>query len=108
MPDLPVPRERAQAGDHRPLHLGEVVAEADGIDQLAGPFVVLGIEGVDMADAAAHEQEDDRLGLGLEVRPEDERSGISRASAQIAPRATPKNPPPAWWRKPRREIRPQG
>ena len=57
-------------GNHRPLHLRDVVAEADGVDQFAGPLVVLGIERVDVADAAAHEQKDDRLGLGREMRPE--------------------------------------
>ena len=61
MPDLPYCLNVRRHGDHRPLHLRDVVAEADGVDQLAGLLVVLGIEGVDVADAAAHEQEDDRL-----------------------------------------------
>ncbi len=61
-----VAREGAQAGNHRALHLGEVVAEADGIDELARALVVLGIEGVDVADAAAHEKEDDGLGLSVD------------------------------------------
>ena len=67
-----------------------------------------GIEGVDVADAAAHEQEDDRLGLGLEMRTQCERPAIFPSAAHSAPSATPKNPPPAWVRKPRRLIRPQG
>src|SRR5262249_52143309 len=33
---------------------------------------------------------------------------ISPASAQSAPSATPRKPPPAWWRNARRETRPQG
>src|ERR1041384_110985 len=33
---------------------------------------------------------------------------ISPAWAHMPPRAAPKNPPAAWWRKLRREIRPQG
>src|SRR5688572_28254561 len=33
---------------------------------------------------------------------------ISPASAQSAPIATPKNPPPAWCRNARRETRPHG
>src|SRR5881394_4131707 len=35
-------------------------------------------------------------------------AGMSPAFAHIAPSATPRNPPPAWWRKLRRERRPQG
>src|SRR5579883_80557 len=35
-------------------------------------------------------------------------SGIAPASAQMPPIATPRNPPPAWCRKPRRVIRPHG
>jgi len=43
----------------------DVVGFGDNLDQLAGVLVVLGIEGVDVADAAAHEKEDDGLGLRL-------------------------------------------
>ena len=50
------------------LHVGDVVAEPDHIDHLPGPLVVFGVEGIDVADAAAHEQEDDRLGSRGEVR----------------------------------------
>ena len=57
--------EGAQAGNHRALHLGEVVAEADGVDELSRVPVVLGVEGVDVADASAHEEKDDGLGLRL-------------------------------------------
>src|SRR6185295_4220367 len=46
-------------GNHRTLHLGQVVAEPDCVDQFAGPFVSLWIECVDMADPAAHEQKND-------------------------------------------------
>src|SRR5580765_391282 len=60
-----VAREGAQAADHRALHFGEVVAEADGVDEFSGVFVVLGIEGIDVADAAAHEKEDNGPGLRL-------------------------------------------
>src|SRR5262245_6192904 len=56
---LPVACEGALAEDHGPFHFGAVVAEADGINHLARPFVVFGIECVYVADAAAHEQEDD-------------------------------------------------
>ena len=84
MPDFAVARERALAGNHRPLHLRQVVAEADRVDQLAGPLVVLRIERVDVADAAAHEQEDDGLRLGREDAARAAASGISPASAQNA------------------------
>jgi hypothetical protein len=57
------------AGDDRPLHFREVVAEPDRVDQFAGPLVVFGIERVDVAHAAAHEQEDDRPCTGRKVRP---------------------------------------
>ncbi len=45
------------------LHLRDVVAEADGVDQFAGVLVALRIESIDVADAAAHEKKDDRIGL---------------------------------------------
>ena len=60
---LTVPGERAPAGDDRPLHFRAVVAEPHRVDERTGPLVVLGIERVDVADAAAHEQKDHRLGL---------------------------------------------
>ena len=54
---------RAQNRNHGPLHGRVVVAEADGIHDLAGVLVVLGIERIDVAHAAAHEEEDDGLGV---------------------------------------------
>ena len=39
------------------------LAEANGIDKFAGPFVIFGIESVDVTDASAHEEKDDRLGF---------------------------------------------
>ena len=39
---LAVTRERPQAGNDGPAHLGQVVAEADGVDQLAGPALSFG------------------------------------------------------------------
>ena len=80
---LPVPRERPQAGDHRPPHLRQVVAEPDRVDQLARPLVVLRVEGVDVADAAAHEQEDHRSRPGREMRP----SAMPLESRRPRPRA---------------------
>ena len=56
------------AANDRPLDLGDVVAERGDVDHLAGVLVALGIEGVDVAHAAAHEQEDDRLGPRQEMR----------------------------------------
>jgi hypothetical protein len=44
------------AGNNRAFHFGKVIAEADSIDHRPGPFIILGIEGIDVADAAAHEQ----------------------------------------------------
>ena len=55
--------EGAEAGNHRALHLGDVVAKANGIDELAGVLVALRVERVDVADATAHEEEDHRVGL---------------------------------------------
>src|SRR6185295_11152653 len=60
-----VTRKGAQAGNDRALHFSEVVAEADGVDELSCVLVVLRIESVDVADAAAHEKEDDGPGLRL-------------------------------------------
>ena len=56
------------AGNDRTLHLGQVVSESNRVDQRARPFVSLGIEGVDMADPAAHEQENDGLDARGEMR----------------------------------------
>ncbi len=53
----------AQAGDDGALHLRNIVAEADGINELARVLVAFRIEGVNVADAAAHEEEDDCVGL---------------------------------------------
>src|SRR5215469_5167081 len=64
-PRLAIGGEGSQARDHRTLHLRHVVAETDGVDHLPGPLVVFRVEGIDMADPAAHEQKDYRLGLGL-------------------------------------------
>src|SRR3954447_19567430 len=47
------------------------------------------------------------LALGLKSGPM-AAPGIFPSAAHIAPRAAPKNPPPAWVRKPRRLILPQG
>src|SRR5581483_8173650 len=65
-----VTREGAVTRNHGPFHLREVVAESHGIHDFAGPFVVFGIERVDMADAPAHEEEDHRFGLGRKMRSE--------------------------------------
>src|SRR6202030_2916631 len=64
---LTVAPKRALARDDGPAHFCQVVAEADDIDPLARPFIVLRIERVDVADAAAHEKKDDGLRLGREM-----------------------------------------
>src|ERR1051325_2243285 len=58
-----VTRERAQARNDRTLHRGQIVAKPNRIDEFARPFVMLGIEGVDVTDPAAHEEKNDRPGL---------------------------------------------
>src|SRR5262245_58870365 len=55
--------EGAQATYNRALHLRHVVAEADGVDQFAGVLISLGVEGVDVADAAAQKEKNDGIGL---------------------------------------------
>src|SRR5438128_11112290 len=55
-------------GNHRTLHLGQVVAEPDRVDQPAGPFVTLRIEGVDMAYPTAHEEKNDGPDARSEMR----------------------------------------
>ena len=92
MPDFPYCLKVRRMGITGRFIVGDVVAEADGVDQLARVLVVLRIEGIDVADAAAHEQEDDRFGLGLEVR--------AHVSAWESFR-----PPPTSRRGPRRRIR---
>ena len=65
---LAVLSKLAMAGNDRPLHFRKVIAKPDRINQFAGPFIVFGIKRIDVADAATHEQENDRLGLGLQLR----------------------------------------
>ncbi len=43
-PDCPYLVKVRQTGNDGPPHRGNVIAEADGIDQFAGPLVVLGVE----------------------------------------------------------------
>ena len=62
---LSVACESSMAGNDRALHLCEVVAEADRIDEFPCVLVTFRIKGIDMTDAPAHEQENDRLGLGF-------------------------------------------
>src|SRR5262249_33705142 len=101
---LPIPRECAQTGNHGPSHLGLVIAEPDDIDQLPRPLVVLRVEGVDMADATAHEQRDDRRRSGPEVRtkrgvadlaglcPESAHGDAKEAAAALMQEAAPVDP----------------
>ena len=86
---LAVMLEGAQAGNDRTLHLRDVVAEADGVDQLAGVLVVLGVEGVDVADAAAHEKEDDRFGFFIAGQTRVELSILGPKRAQRRPEERP-------------------
>ncbi len=65
---LSVACEGAMTRNDRTLHLGQVVSKSNRVDQRARPFVSLGIEGVDMADPAAHEQENDGLDARGEMR----------------------------------------
>ena len=79
-----VPRERAQAGNDRASHGGEIVPESNSIDELARVFVPLGIEGIDVADAAAHEQENNRLRTRLEMRAENRLLELARLRPETA------------------------
>ena len=60
---LAIVLESPQTGDNGALHLGNVVSEADSIDQFTSVLVAFGVKSVDMTDAAAHEEEDDRVGF---------------------------------------------
>src|SRR4051812_33615069 len=60
---LAVLGKRAEARNDRAFHGRQVVTEPNRIDELTSPLVVLRIKGVDMADAAAHEEKDDRFRL---------------------------------------------
>ena len=64
-----MPGEGAVTRNYRALHGGQVVSETHGIDQFAGMRIALRVKGVDVADSAGHEQEDDRSGFGSEVGP---------------------------------------
>ena len=61
--------EGAVTRNYRSLHGGQVVSETHGIHQLAGMRIALRVEGVDVADSAGHEQEDDGSRFGSEVGP---------------------------------------
>ncbi len=50
------------------VELGRLDAHADGLAVLAGQ-ARLGVEGIDLAGAAVHVEEDDALGPGGEMRP---------------------------------------
>ncbi len=70
---LAVRLERARAGQHRGVRLGEGQAQVLGHlgrQRLAAPLlqVRLGVEEIDLAGAAFHEHEDHVLGLGGKVR----------------------------------------
>ena len=62
--------EGAQARDDRPSHFRQVVTEANRVNELARVFVILGIEGINVADTPTHKKKDDRLRFRLKVRPE--------------------------------------
>src|SRR2546423_1856207 len=55
--------EGAQARNNRAFHRGQIVAKPDRVDEFSSPLVILGIECVDMANPAAHKEENNRLGL---------------------------------------------
>ncbi len=82
IPDLPYAFERSQTRNDGPLHLRVVIAESNRIHDFAGVFIVLRIEGVDVAHATAHEQIDDRFRVGLSRQT---RSGILPSSAHSDP-----------------------
>src|SRR5882672_1026129 len=99
---LAVARESAQATDYGPLHLGQVVAETDGIHEFARPLVVFRIEGVNVTDPAAHEEEDDgfcfRRGSEKYVldlarfRPQRAHGNARKPAAHLVEEASPGNP----------------
>ena len=60
---FPVLLVSAQDGNDGALHGGVIVAEADGIHNLAGVLIVFGAESVDVAHATTHEEEDDGFGF---------------------------------------------
>ena len=91
-PRLTIMRERAVTGDDRALHLGLVVAEANGINELTGVLIALRIECVDVADPSAHEQENHRLGFGGEMRPQHGILDFSSLGPDAA-QGSPKKPP---------------
>ena len=115
--------EHAGAGEQGRIALGElagIIAEA-GRQRLAVPLrqFGLGVEQVDVAGPAEHEEEDDRLGLPLEVtglggeRIVRRSSGYWRRSRRCAEAVAgqqpvqgrdARKPPPAFSRKSRREV----
>ena len=80
-------------GDDRALHLGLIVPKTNGINELTGMSVALGVEGVDVADTPAHEEKNDRLGPGIEMRPQ---QGVLDFSAlgPDAPQGSPEETAP--------------
>ena len=66
---LSIPSKLPVAGNHRTPHRREVVSKTNGINKLALPTTILGIEGIDMTHPATHEEEDNRLHLRLTLSP---------------------------------------
>ncbi len=60
--------KRPDAGNDGPLDFGHVVSECGAVHHFPGMLVVLRVERIQLADAAAHEKVDDGFGLGLEMR----------------------------------------
>ena len=60
--------KRADTRNDGPLDLGDVVSECGAVHHFPGMLVVLRVERIQLADAAAHEEIDDGFGLGFEMR----------------------------------------
>ena len=107
---LAVLLELARAGEHRRGRLDErelQVLRHRRRQRLAVPFLQLRlrIEQIHLARAAFHEQEDDVLRLGREMRlPRSERIRRFGSAAANPPSAIMPMPPPAFCRKERREA----
>ncbi len=83
---LPITREGAVASNDRALHLCQVVAETDGVDEFTHVLVAFRIKGVEVTYTPTHEEEDDRLRFGFSMRMEQRVLDLSYLSKEATQR----------------------
>ena len=105
---LAVPGERAQAGDHRPLaSRARLSPKPMASISLPAHLLSFGSKVSIWLTPPHMNRKMTDFALGGKCGPSGALGHLA-VGRQTPPIATPRKPPPAWWRKPRRETRPQG